>query len=217
MKNKNKIAQNKTIIVLGMHRSGTSMIAGVLKKLGVHMGDELLGKSSSNPHGHFEDLDFLHLNIKILRAAQGSWANPPEYNTILKQKKKFASKIKKMITGKNKNNIWGWKDPRTSLTIELFLPYLMNPQFIVCYRKPQAVAKSLNKRNGMSIKAGLELKKIYDNRINTFFEKKPELSRLNVFYKNVTNNSKKRVNQIINFLNIEVNQNQYREACNFIL
>ena len=57
----------KTVVVLGMHRSGTSMIASILNKLGVSMGKVMLGKTPSNPLGHFEDKDFYNLNRKILK------------------------------------------------------------------------------------------------------------------------------------------------------
>ncbi|ABN70622.1 hypothetical protein Smar_1536 [Staphylothermus marinus F1] len=48
--------EERTVVVLGMHRSDTSMIAGILNILGVYMGERLLGASWSNPLGHFEDL-----------------------------------------------------------------------------------------------------------------------------------------------------------------
>jgi hypothetical protein len=81
MKNK------KTIIILGMHRSGTSMVAGLLAKMGINMGDDLLGRSPSNPFGHFEDWDFVNLNDSILSKAKGSWDKLPAKKTFyLKQK-----------------------------------------------------------------------------------------------------------------------------------
>ena len=42
-------SQSKTVIVLGMHRSGTSMVAGILNKLDINMGKKMIGKSASNP------------------------------------------------------------------------------------------------------------------------------------------------------------------------
>ena len=52
----------KTVVVLGMHRSGTSMTSAILEKLGINMGDETLGPLETNPIGHFEDRMFLELN-----------------------------------------------------------------------------------------------------------------------------------------------------------
>jgi len=78
--------ESKTVVVLGMHRNGTSMTSGILSKLGIDMGRELIGKKVSNPLGHFEDKDFLDLNIKILKeAGGGSWDSTPAREDILDQ------------------------------------------------------------------------------------------------------------------------------------
>jgi len=75
--NSNRGDMNKTVIVLGMHRSGTSMVSGVLNILGVDIGKDLLGNHWSNPLGHFENNDFRNLNTQILKEAGGDWLNPP--------------------------------------------------------------------------------------------------------------------------------------------
>ena len=118
---------NKIVIVLGMHKSGTSMVAGSLKKLGVNMGKDTT-PDSTNPLGHFEDKEFVTLNSQILKKAGGSWTNPPAKEKILIQKEYFLRKIESLIQ-KQKSELWGWKDPRTCLTIELYLPYLINSYF----------------------------------------------------------------------------------------
>lgn len=64
-----------TVIILGMHRSGTSIIAGVLHTLGVYMGNKFIGAHWSNLLGHFENIEFVRLNDKILKNAGGSWDN----------------------------------------------------------------------------------------------------------------------------------------------
>lgn len=208
-------AISKTVVVLGMHRSGTSMIAGVLSKLGVNMGKNLLGKGLTNPLGHFEDQDFINLNVEILEAAGGSWDSPPARETILKQKDKFQNKIIDLVN--NKPEIWGWKEPRTSLTIELYLPYLINPYFIVSYRNSQTVAESLKKRNQIRIERGLELKEIYEKRIKVFFDRFPDLSRLPLYYEEVTTDPEKWVNIIIDFLKLDVSEEERQKAVSFIL
>lgn len=156
----------KAFIVLGMHRSATSLVAGALRNFGVDMGKELLGGSTSKISPHFEDMDFLRLNEQILHTAGGSWRNPPSEKRILALRKKFAPEIKKLVEGKS--GLWGWKDPRTTLTIKLYLPYLKNPHFICCFRNPLEVAKSLYRRQKMPIKEGLKLAKIYNKRLLGF-------------------------------------------------
>jgi len=208
--------QSKTVIILGMHRSGTSMVAGVLARLGVDMGQELLEKSWSNPLGHFEDKDFVKLNKRILDAAGGSWNNPPSESAIQGQDPSFAEEIKNLIRAK-KSNIWGWKDPRTCLTIELYLPYLTNPCFIVCHRNYHAIAESLRRRNGMKIEKGIELAEIYEKRIESFFRAYPEFPRLDIRYEDVLVAPERELRKIIDFLKIQVNQEQHQEALQLIL
>jgi len=147
----------KTFIVLGMHRSATSLVAGALHNFGVNMGKELMS---------FEDIDFFRLNEEILKEAGGSWQNPPPEKKILALAKKFAPKIKKLV--ENKSGLWDFKDPRTILTIKLYLPYLKNPHFICCFGEPLEIARSLYKRQKMPIKKGLKLAEIYNKRLLNF-------------------------------------------------
>ena len=51
--------KNKILVVVGMHRSGTSLTTNWLQKCGLDIGAKLEGKEFSNPDGHFEDIDFL--------------------------------------------------------------------------------------------------------------------------------------------------------------
>lgn len=209
--------KTKTIIVLGMHRSGTSMIAGILKILGINMGEKLLGADWSNPLGHFEDIEFISLNDEILKKAEGSWDNPPFGEKILAQKEKFSDRIKALIEKKKKSEIWGWKDPRTALTIELYLPYLENFYFIVCYRDWKSIAYSLQRRNKMEIEKGIKLSKIYYQRIDRFFHTHPNLKKLQLNYEEVIKKPKDALKNIIDFLNLTPNEIQYQKALNFIL
>lgn len=155
----------KTFVVLGMHRSATSLTAGGLEKSGIHMGEEYLEHDQSNPWGIFENRKFVSLNQKILKAAGGSWDNPPSRQAILKQD--FDDEIKELIKN-HEHEYWGWKDPRTSLTAELFHPHLTNPHYIVNFRDKDEVAKSLNRREGMPLHKGRELADIYNHRIVSF-------------------------------------------------
>ncbi|MCK4257687.1 MAG: sulfotransferase [Halanaerobiales bacterium] len=206
----------KVIVVLGMHRSGTSMTAGILTKLGVDMGKKLLGGGRGNPKGHFEDLEFLSLNRDILRTVGGNWQNPPDKEVILVQKERFKERIRELFE-KRTSEIWGWKDPRTSLTIELYMPFLFNPYFIVCYRDSLAIAQSLRQRENMEIETGINLAKIYQKRISNFFEKYPNLLRMELSYDNVVAKSKREINRIINFLNLKVSNEQIKAAKKIIL
>lgn len=166
----------KTIVVLGMHRSATSLVARTLNSE-VHMGKNLLIGLRDNPKGHYENVHIVALNDKILHQSGGSWHNPPPREQIIKIGKNYEEEIKKIISdeveiAKSKNmESWGFKDPRTCLTIDVWCSYLPSPQFIVCYRNPLDVAKSLKARNNFSIEKGVELTREYNKRIFDFINK----------------------------------------------
>ena len=206
---------SKVIVILGMHKSGTSMVAGVLEKLGVNMGKELLGPHWSNPLGHFENVKFVNLNERILKEAKGSWDNPPKEENILSLKEKFFEEIEKLIE-KEESEIWGWKDPRTSLTIELYLPYLKNPHFFVCHRNIKAIAEELKERDNMEIVKGEKLAKLYEKRIDEFFQKYPKSKKLDIYYEEFVSAPTIGLKKMINFLEIKPTQKQFQEALNFI-
>lgn len=136
------------IITLGMHRSGTSLVSSIVSRLGVNVGDKLLGAHPSQRHGHWEDVDFYELNMDILKSAGGNWSSPPPERRILEQGPKFNARIKNLVSQKSKRKKFSWKDPRTCLTIPLYLPHLTAPRFILVYRDTRGIVSSLLKRSG---------------------------------------------------------------------
>lgn len=150
------------VVVLGMHRSGTSMVAALLQSLGVNMGENLLEDCPDNPRGHFEDMDFLNMNKRILRENGGSWLSPPDELRIPYHLRK---QIDGLMARKTNGKPWGWKDPRTCLTLEAYRSYLKEPDYIVCYRNPLSIARSLKERNDMAIPDAFHLTCIYLSRM----------------------------------------------------
>src|SRR5215213_1983981 len=101
---------NKVLIILGMHRSGTSLIANWLHECGLHLGERLLAEGASNAKGHFEDLDFLELHEQIFHFNKISYGGlkPPLEITLNDY---YESKIKSLIAFKNQmQQQWGWKE-----------------------------------------------------------------------------------------------------------
>lgn len=139
------------VVVLGMHRSGTSLVANLLHNaFGVNVGDKRLGKGKFNPYGLYEDLAFLTLNQRILSTAAGKkgdlWNRPPSHQRILGVGPQFEARIQELVAMKNARENWGWKDPRTCLTIGLYHEFLDDVRYIRTRRRKGAVIKSLEKR-----------------------------------------------------------------------
>ena len=117
----------KTVVVLGAHGGGTSLVAGILHALGVEMHPNMKGRIKD--YHTYEDADFMRLNIRITKAAGGQWNRPPPQERIEAKNEEFGPQIKALVDGK-KSELWGWKDPRNSLTMSLYHPHLPNPHFI---------------------------------------------------------------------------------------
>jgi len=75
---------SKALVILGMHRSGTSAIAGSLEDCGVYLGD-VNSCSPDNLKGNRELREVITLNEDLLKSAGGSWFSPPEKITWLFQ------------------------------------------------------------------------------------------------------------------------------------
>ncbi len=149
----------KTIIVMGKGRGGTTLIANILKEAGVDLGKNLKGPIPINPKGCFENLEILTLTQKMLRDIRcaGTLDNLDTKNTqkkIFTLKNKYNRIIKKVVKN-NESELWGWKDERNCFVIKLFLPYLVNPHFVVVHRNMLSIAKSLESADGTPIGDGL--------------------------------------------------------------
>tara|TARA_Y100000034_G_C6897205_1_gene413953 strand:+ start:528 stop:1226 length:699 start_codon:yes stop_codon:yes gene_type:complete len=124
----------KTVIVVGMARSGTSMVSGILHQLGVNM-NPVDNPSYQNPKGSFEDSGFIHLTVamkqdieKGMRAGQ--------------IKKKYTPQIKELARKRSANKLWGFKSALVHYSLPYILPHLTNPHLVVNYRCPLHNAES---------------------------------------------------------------------------
>ena len=152
---------NKTFVILGCHRSASSLVAKALHEAGVHMGDDLLSGLPDNPEGHFEDMDFLKKNVEILDG--NIW------NDVDRSLQDVDTKT--LIDTKNIRPLWGWKDPRTTLTIDKYYEHLDDPIIVGLFRKPEHVARSMAERGDIGEEEALALAKAYNRKIIDFLSK----------------------------------------------
>ena len=124
--------KNKTVVVLGQRRSGTSMVAGILYKLGVPMDADIRG-DEMNPTGYFEDKEINGLSKWFMKS---DWKDKIKYNLAYK-----------FISSRNKKHendgIWGFKEVEQIFTHKFFKPYIQNLYYIIVLRNPYDIAKSL--------------------------------------------------------------------------
>jgi len=158
------VSEKSAAFILGPHRSGTSCLAGALKAMGVYLGpDHSLGDPQpDNPKGFFEFLPMVSINDEILQRLGGSWCDLPYFPPGWQFSHTFSdirSKASNIVTDNfGSQRIWGFKDPRSCLTIIFWRTIVAHPiRSIVVIRNPLEVAHSLLKRNCMPIDKGAQL------------------------------------------------------------
>jgi hypothetical protein len=136
--------KNKVLVILGMHRSGTSLITRWLHKCGIDIGQNLAGPDLGNIDGHFEDMDFSSVHENIL-VGHGIKAHGLMDRVILKLTEKEKRRLLNLIEGKMKlNHEWGWKDPRTCLFLSFYRERLTSTgYYFIILRHYSAVVSSL--------------------------------------------------------------------------
>jgi hypothetical protein len=153
----------KVVCVLGMHRSGTSLITRMLNFLGVDLGPEehLLEPAECNPKGFWEHQGFVAINDAVLEQLGGHWDEPPRCSSGWERlpklnalKTRARSLIQKEFATAQQ---WGWKDPRTCLTLPFWQDLLPSMHYVLCGREPGSVALSLERRDGFTLERGLSL------------------------------------------------------------
>lgn len=154
----------KVFLVVGMHRSATSLVARGLHNSGVHMGDNLIGAMPSNPHGHFEDRRAVLINDRILTDAGGKWNHPPSHERIMQSD---TSLLEEYVEARSTEDMWGVKDPRLCLTWPLWTELLddVDLHLVKVWRHPKQIADSLHRRNKIPIPQGVNLAREYQKRM----------------------------------------------------
>jgi len=148
---------NKPILVLGMHRSGTSCLAGSLHESGVYFGDVSLA-NQYNKKGNRENNAIMLINDSILEHSHGSWSDPPKKIKWTAEHEKQGVKIINNFEENSDSNSWGFKDPRTLLTFPFWQKLLSSYKLVGTIRSPISVANSLKTRDqSFTISKGLDL------------------------------------------------------------
>lgn len=144
---------SEPIIITGMHRSGTSLTASFIQAIGVNIGQNMFPADIYNVKGYFEDIDFLEFQRSLLQksclSGDPGWPDWGWTESETLDRSVWSSYIPeaKKLIGSRHGNIWGWKDPRTSLLLEFWHQLLPNTRYILVYRSPWDVVDSILRQN----------------------------------------------------------------------
>jgi hypothetical protein len=145
------------LIIIGMHRSGTTMLSKILESLGIFFGYK---KEVNN-----EAIFFIKINDWIMKQFNASWDQPYNMNFLSNNQIDKISKViqrplrdiraieflgfKRYLKYRDIRKLdisWGWKDPRNTFTIDIWLKIFPDAKILHIYRNPLDVAESLRKR-----------------------------------------------------------------------
>jgi hypothetical protein len=159
------LSKNEVTVVLGMHRSGTSLTSHLLSLLGLDMADEI-SPDANNPRGHWERWEIVAMNSEVLHylgqdfydpgharpLPNGWWVDP----AIRRIRDRIIAWLSDKMAG---SPAFGFKEPRIGRLFpmwwEIFAHLGLRPRFIYCLRQPEAVAASLMTRDRFSRSDGL--------------------------------------------------------------
>jgi hypothetical protein len=194
------------IFIIGMHRSGTSCLAGLLHNNGIIMGENLMGCiNMENPKGFYENIPTKKINDSLLNNYKVDLWHIPDYEIELNESPKIEEIINEY---ESKYSEWGFKDPRFCLTFPAWYKVIKKLglenklKIIHIERKAEAVSQSLiNRKNIKDLKHGIKLNQMYNYKIVDFLESN-NIDYLSINYKELIEN---KINKLETYLSKNIN------------
>ena len=215
-KTRARVDEDKNIIVvLGMHRSGTSAVTRGLQALGISLGNNLLPPvKGDNDKGYWEDSDINCLNIDMLNHIGHDWASlesPTEEDFQTLRTAGFLRRSRKLLEQKLHENggIFAFKDPRTIRLLELWQEVFqrsdIQPRYVLAVRNPLSVVRSLERSRGMDCRIGYLLWLVY---VMESVSKTNRFNRVVVDYDRLISDTDKSIRDIGNAFHLTVDEQQ---------
>ena len=143
----------QALVVAGMHRSGTSLTAGILEQLGIDMGQRLIPANSTNPRGFYEDTQIVAFHQQAFRCllprnASGhiDWGWCEKHALDTTRLEGFRPAARRLVAERESQGVaWGFKDPRTTLLLDFWDSCIDDARYVMVYRAPWQVADSMQR------------------------------------------------------------------------
>jgi hypothetical protein len=160
---------SRGVCILGMHRSGTSCLAGSLEEAGLYLG-EVFRVGRHNAKGNRENGRIMALQEAVLVDGGGSWNRPPKQVGWTDSHRAERDAI---IRSYGDVRLWGFKDPRTLILVDFWREAIPDLMLVATLRHPRFVAESLHRRGGGSIDDWLDLWATYNERLLALHQASP--------------------------------------------
>jgi hypothetical protein len=208
------VQRRPIVLVLGMHRSGTSLCSHILSALGVDMADEI-GVNLGNVRGHWERWEIVEFHDRIFGlfnrgyfghfhdfALPVAWWADPRVARIRREIVTFLEK--RMESGP-----FGFKDPRTVRLMpmwhQIFNELKLAPKLVLCLRNPAQIGRSLNAREGLVPEIGEYRWLVH---MIDFFRYSSNLDFCTVEYEEWFNNPSANIEKLRKFLDLPWQQSE---------
>jgi hypothetical protein len=150
------------VVVLGMHRSGTSALTNLLRLLGLWAGEEedFPPGDEHNQKGYWEHRGIWSVDEAILQTLGASWSEIADLDlSRLGEgvRARFEERARAIVRDLDRHGSWVVKDPRLCLLFPFWREFLERPLCILIHREPLPVARSLAARDGIPIPYGIAL------------------------------------------------------------
>jgi hypothetical protein len=149
--------RSRAVLVVGMHRSGTSAVARGIAALGVYLGNDFLDAQPENPTGYWEDKGIVEIDERVLRTLDLRWDDvapiaPADFRRFrLRLLQGAAARYAKRTFAARP--LWGFKDPRTIRLLPFWQAVLRKcdagDAYVVAIRNPRSIEASLFRRQSM--------------------------------------------------------------------
>lgn len=209
------------VCITGMHRSGTSMITRMLNLCGLYIGQPeqmMPAHEEQNPKGFWEVEEIRWINEDLLNQLGGSWDQPPAHipddlETLpdLALVKYRAQQVLSNFAGQES---WGWKDPRTCLTLPFWYQLIgRDLRVVVCLRNPLNSASSLKARK-TPVRFGYHLWKTYYQQLMQHLHDL-KLPYIVTHYDSYFVEPQAELRRVVEFLDLKVSDTELHEASQF--
>ncbi len=193
------------IIILGMHRSGTSLAAEIAHRWGAYVDRDFLREpNDGNPRGYWEHRPLVDLNDELLSMVHSSWKVPPTdqgraHLAKLAQQGPLRRRALNVLAAMNPNQtVWLWKDPRLCVLLPFWKEIWGSVVYLIPVRDPMAISSSLCARRDFSVPSALLLWQRY---MSTVLSDQDVLRRALFFpYEELLRDSPKICDRICRFL-----------------
>jgi O-antigen biosynthesis protein len=160
---------SRAVLVLGMHRSGTSAFSRSMQALGVYLGNNFLEDRPDNATGYWEDKGICQLNEGALLMCGVRWEDArliEDSKWSLLELEALRTEAADYIRSNFRGHpLWGFKDPRSLRLLPFWQPILrslgVDPSYVIAIPNPRSVSISLFEPQGMDQVAGRMLWLVY--------------------------------------------------------